>query len=101
MDASALAQSESNRYPRASSPIHTIFVLGVLGGWAFYGKILADHLGAAANPSRVRFYVLTLLFEWLLFALVVAGGWRSGAPALLFFLGFGAFLPAVCPGSWV
>jgi len=47
-------------------------VLGVLGGWAFYGKILADHLSAAANPSRVRFYVLTLLFEWLLFALVLA-----------------------------
>src|SRR5258708_33832787 len=83
MDASALAQSESNRSPRASSPIHTIFVLGVLGGWAFYGKILPDPLGAAANPSRVRWYVPTLLLEWLLFALVVAGVRHSGAPVLI------------------
>src|SRR5258708_39700307 len=98
MDASALAQSESNRYPRASSPIHTIFVLGVLGGWAFYGKILADHLGAAANPSRVRFYVLTLLFEWLLFALVVAGGARRGGARPLFFWGWGGSLPPALPG---
>jgi uncharacterized protein len=83
MDASALAQSESNRYPRAAGPIHTIFVLGVLGGWAFYGKILADHLSAAANPNRVRLYVLTLFFEWLLFVLVVAGVRHSGAPVPL------------------
>jgi len=83
MDASDHAQSESNRYPRAAGPIHTIFVLGVLGIWAFYGKILADHLSAAANPNRVRFYVLTLLFEWLLFVLVVAGMRHSGAPILL------------------
>ena len=56
-------------------------MLAVLGGWAFYGQILADHLSAAANPNRVRFYVLTLFFEWLLFALVVAGVRHHGAPA--------------------
>jgi hypothetical protein len=68
----SLAQSASNRYPRAAGPIHTIFVLAVLGGWTLYGKILAGHLSAAANPNRVRFYLLTLFFEWLLFVLVVA-----------------------------
>jgi membrane protease YdiL (CAAX protease family) len=83
MDTSALAQSESNRYPRAAGPIHTICVLGVLGVWAFYGEILADHLNGAANPNRVRFYVLTLFFEWLLFVLVVAGVRHSGGPVLL------------------
>jgi hypothetical protein len=35
---------------------------------------------AAANPHRVRLYVATLLFEWLLFGLIVAGVRRSGAP---------------------
>jgi hypothetical protein len=55
----------------------------VLAFWAFYGEILADHLNGAANPNRVRFYVLTLFFEWLLFVLVVAGVRPNGAPVLL------------------
>jgi hypothetical protein len=80
MDTSALAQSASNRYPQAAGPIHTIFVLVVLGGWTFYGKSLADSLNSAANPNRLRFYVLTLFFEWLLFVLVIAGVRHSGAP---------------------
>jgi hypothetical protein len=37
----------------------------------------------AVNPHRVRFYVATLLFEWLLFVFVVAGVRRSGAPVLI------------------
>ena len=80
MGTSALAQSASNRYPQAAGPIHTIFVLVVLGGWTFYGKSLADSLNSAANPNRLRFYVLTLFFEWLLFVLVIAGVRHSGAP---------------------
>jgi CAAX protease family protein len=83
MDTSALAQSASDRYPQAAGPIHTIFVLAMLGGWTFWGKILADQLRAAANPNRLRFYVLTLFFEWFLFVLVVAGVRRSGAPILM------------------
>ena len=83
METSALAQSVSDRYPQAADPIHTIFVLAVLGGWTFWGKVLADQLRAAANPNRVRFYVLTLFFEWFLFVLVVAGVRRRGAPILI------------------
>ena len=83
MDTSALAQSASDRYPQAAGPIHTIFVLAILGGWTFWGKILADQLRAAANPNRVRFYLLTLLFEWLLFGIVLAGVRHSGAPILV------------------
>jgi hypothetical protein len=49
MDTSAPAQSASNHYPQAAGPIHTIFVLVVLGGWTFYGKSLADSLNPAAN----------------------------------------------------
>ncbi len=83
MDTSALAQSASDRYPQAAGPIHTIFVLAILGGSTFWGKILADQLRAAANPNRVRFYLLTLLFEWLLFGIVLAGVRHSGAPILV------------------
>jgi uncharacterized protein len=80
MVTSALAQSASNRYHEAAGPIHTISVLAVLGGWAFYGKILADRLSAAENPNRVHFYVVTLIFEWVLFFVVVVGVRLSGVP---------------------
>ena len=83
METSALAHSASDRCPPAAGPIHTILVLAVLGGWTFWGRILADQLSAAANPNRVRFYVVTLFFEWLLFALVVAGVQRSGTSVLI------------------
>jgi hypothetical protein len=33
METSALGQSASDRYPQIASPIHTILVLAVLGGW--------------------------------------------------------------------
>jgi membrane protease YdiL (CAAX protease family) len=80
MGTSALAQSASDRYSQAAGPIHTIFVLAILGTWAFLGRIIADQMRAAVNPHRIRFYVLTLFFEWLLFVFVVTGVRRSGAP---------------------
>jgi membrane protease YdiL (CAAX protease family) len=80
MDASALVQSESTRYAKVAGPIHTIFLLAILGVWAFLVTIIAGQMRAAVNPDRVRFYVFTLFFEWLLFVLVVAGVRRSGAP---------------------
>jgi membrane protease YdiL (CAAX protease family) len=54
-----------------------------LGGWAFWHKISVDQLSAAANPNRVRFYLGTLFFEWLLFVLVLAGVRRHGASVLI------------------
>ena len=78
-----MGKSASDRYPQVASPIHTILVLAVLGGWAFWHKISADQLRVAANPNRVRFYLVTLFFEWILFVLVVAGVQRSGASVLI------------------
>jgi len=83
MEISAPAQSASGRYPRVASPIHTILVLAAIGGWTIGHKIFTDQLIAAANPNRVRFYVVTLFYEWLLFVLVVVGVRRSGASALV------------------
>ena len=82
MPPSTLAPRTANPFPRVAGPIHTILVLAILAAWAFWGKILADHLSAAANPSRVRFYLLTLLFEWFLFLFVVLGVRLSGASVL-------------------
>ncbi len=83
METSALTQSASDRYPQIASPIHTILVLAALGGWAIWHKSFADQLSAAANPNRVRFYMVTLLYEWLLFVLVVAGVRLRGASVLI------------------
>jgi CAAX protease family protein len=83
MDPSAPPQSASGRYSRAAGPIHTILVLAALSGWTIGHKIFADQVSATANPNRVRFYVITLLFEWLLFILVLAGVRRNGASVLI------------------
>jgi CAAX protease family protein len=83
METSAPAPSASDRYRQAAGPLHTIFLLAILGAWAFLGRIIADQMRAAVNPHRLRFYVLTLFFEWLLFVFVVVGVRRSGAPVRL------------------
>ncbi|MGC2323073.1 MAG: CPBP family intramembrane glutamic endopeptidase [Terriglobales bacterium] len=83
METSAVAQSPSDRYPRVASLIHTILVLVGLGGWAFCAKILTDRLSVAANPNRVRIYLITLIVEWFFFVLVVVGVRRSGASVLV------------------
>src|SRR6202162_2568154 len=79
----APAPSASDRYRQAAGPLHTIFLLAILGAWAFLGRIIVDQMGAAVNPHRLRFYALTLFFEWLLFVFVVVGVRRSGAPVRL------------------
>ncbi len=83
METPAPPPSTSGRYPRVASPIHTVAVLAALGIWTALGKILAEHMRGAANPNRVRAYLATLLIEWVLFALVVAGVRRSGASIFL------------------
>src|SRR5207245_3717576 len=85
METPAQAQSASDRYPQVASPIHTILVLAALGSWAIWHKSFAQ-LNLTANPNRVRFYIVTVFYEWLLFALVVAGVWRRG-PCVLVGLG--------------
>lgn len=83
MGTSSLTQPASDRYARATGPVHTIFVVAVLAVWAFAGNTLADRLIAVVNPHRIRFYIVTLLFEWLLFVFVVAGVRHNGASVLL------------------
>ena len=82
METSAPAPSASSGYPRVASPIHTILVLGAIGGWAIGHRIFADQLSATANPNRILFYGVTVLYEWLLFVLVVAAVRRSGASVI-------------------
>jgi uncharacterized protein len=83
VESSGLARSESDDYAPAAGPIHTILVLGAMGGWTIWHRIFANQLTAAANPNRVRFYVVTLLYEWLLFVLVLLGVRHNGVSLLI------------------
>jgi hypothetical protein len=83
METSTLPQSTPDRYARVASPIHTIVVLAVLGGWAFQAKIFMDKLGAATDPHRLRTYFFSICLEWLVFLLVLAGVRWSGASMLI------------------
>jgi len=82
METSAPAPSASSGYPRVASPIHTILVLAAIGSWAIGHRVFADQLSATANPNRILFYGVTVLYEWLLFVLVVAAVRRSGASVI-------------------
>jgi membrane protease YdiL (CAAX protease family) len=83
MESPTLDESASDRYRQIAGPIHTILVLAAIGGWAIAHTLFVNQLSAVANPSRVRFYVATLFYEWLLFVLVVAGVRRSGASVVV------------------
>jgi len=85
MESSDSVVSAPERYPWVASPVHTILVLAALGGWAVWHKISADHLSAGADGNRVRYYAVTILFEWMVLALVVAGVRRNGGSLLSVF----------------
>lgn len=108
MGTSVAAVSEAGGSPADSgkpvaSWVHTLILLAVLGTYAYFGKLRADHLRTAENVDRIRMYLRTMLFEWLLlgfvlvglrlrkvpFAAVLGQRWRS-AKAFAVDLGLGA-----------
>lgn len=80
METVLTAPTAPDQYARIASPLHTILVLAVQGGLAVRTMIRLGHMGAAANVDRVQLYERTLMSEWFMFALVLLGVWRSGAP---------------------
>ncbi len=73
MQTSVPAQPTSDRYPRVASPLHTILIIAGLAAWTLGAKLLAGQLRAAANPNRVRGYLVTICIEWFFFLLVLMG----------------------------
>jgi membrane protease YdiL (CAAX protease family) len=68
------------QYARIASPFHTILVLAAQAVLALRTMIHLGHMGAAENVDRVQLYERTILFQLLMFALVLLGVWFSGSP---------------------
>jgi len=67
--------TESSSKPRSliASPWHTVIVIVVVGINAYYGTIRSAHQRAGLGPSRPYMYLRTMLFEFVVLAIVVLG----------------------------
>src|SRR3954469_21240703 len=73
-----LARPSSEDRQLVASPWHTLILLLVQFGLAIRGAMQARQFQRMANPDRMRIYERTILFEWLVFGLMVAGVSLSG-----------------------
>jgi len=80
MESTAEMQSNPDRLPRVASPLHTVVLLAVQGILVFRAATHAQHMRTAVDFNRVQMYERTMLTEWLMFAFVIFGVWRAGAP---------------------
>ncbi|HTV57538.1 MAG TPA: CPBP family intramembrane glutamic endopeptidase [Verrucomicrobiae bacterium] len=76
---SSLPRPVLESYPPAGGALHTTVVVVVIAAWAYVFKILTDRLAASSHPDRLRFYIVSLLLEWLMLGLVVIGVKHRGA----------------------
>ena len=79
----ALAPTSTDRYPRIATPLHTMIVLALVGGWAIQAKILTSNFSGSSYSPRLHIYAMTICMEWFLFAVVLMGVRRSGSPLSL------------------
>lgn len=62
-----------------ASPWHTLILLIVQGGLAFRGAMQAAQWQSTAIPDRLQIYERTIVSEWLIFIVMIAGVWLSGS----------------------
>ena len=70
----------SGQYARIASPLHTVVVLVAQAGLALRTMMRVGQMGDAASVDRVQLYERTMLFQLLMFGLVLLGVWLSGSP---------------------
>lgn len=71
--------SDVPREKLLASPWHTVFVLLVLGLYAYWATIRAARAQAGLGPSRPTMYLRTIFFELLFLGIVIAGVKLRGA----------------------
>jgi uncharacterized protein len=74
---------KSDIFRPVAAPWHTGMVLAVIAVLAFRGKLQAEQMRAGLNLDRVTLYERTILSEWLVLGLVLAGLRLNGSSPVL------------------
>ena len=82
METEVQLESRSGALRSVAPPWHTAVVLMAIFLLAYRGYLQAEVLRAIANPDRIQIYLRTILFEWLMLGLVLAGLWLRGSSPL-------------------
>jgi len=79
-DAAAVCVPESpiNRSETVANPVHTIFLLIVLGAVAYIGYYSLHRQVGAQQPNRLFTYLATMAWEWLVVGYIYWGLRRNG-----------------------
>ena len=77
-DPAAKSAEQIDRFEPVAGPLHTMFLLLVLSAIALLGYSVVHRMSAAENPSRLRLYLPTLAWEWLVVGYIYWGLRRRG-----------------------
>ncbi len=73
-------QTRSESESLIANPWHTLFVAVAVAFWAYRATFNAAQARSGLGPGRPHMYLRTMLFEWLLLAIVIAGVRLHRAP---------------------
>ena len=71
METALATPSPSGQYARIAIPLHTVVVLVAQAGLALRTMMRVGQMGDAASVDRVQLYERTMLFQLLMFGLVL------------------------------
>jgi membrane protease YdiL (CAAX protease family) len=80
MATAALAEPAPRQFTRIAAALHTIIVLAVEAALAYSAQLRTAQMHAVDHAGRLRMYERTILVEWLVLALVIAGVRLHGSP---------------------
>ncbi len=85
MATAVLAQPAPRQLNRIAAPLHTVIVLAVEAVLAYSAQLRTAQMHAVDHAGRLRLYERTILVEWLVLALVIAGVRLHGSPLIAIF----------------
>jgi hypothetical protein len=74
--------AKSDRYSAIAPLWHTVLVLVTQGVLSYRGRTRLGELHTVVGGGRIPIYERTMLFEWLMLGLVLAGVWWHGSSLL-------------------
>lgn len=76
--AATTSETPIKRFETVAGVVHTVVLLIILATVAVVGYISIHRQAAVQNPNRLRFYILTIGWEWLLVGYIYWGLRRHG-----------------------